>query len=486
MSRNKRNLIVFEKVEILDAGAEGKAIARVHNKVIFIPYVVPGDIVDIQITRKKKTYLEGKAVNFYKYSDKRAIPFCKHFGLCGGCKWQNMKYEYQLFYKQKQVIDNLQRIGKLDIPEIMPIIPAKNTRFYRNKLDFTFSNRKWLTKNFNKDDLNSNKSKMNGLGFHIPGIFDRIVDINYCYLQKEPSNAIRLSIKKYAIENKLSFYDVRKWSGFLRNLIIRNSNTGDLMIILVFNYEDKTQIEKLLNFIYEKFPEITSLMYVINNKKNDVISDLKINLYKGLPYIIEKMHSGKSKELKFKIGPVSFFQTNSQQAYELYKVVLNFADLKGEEIVYDLYTGTGTIANFIAESAKKVIGIDLIQSAIEDAKENSKINKIDNTFFYAGDIVNVLKEDFIKNNGKADVIITDPPRAGMHKKILKQIINISPEKIVYISCNPATQARDIALIDEYYKIDKMQAIDMFPHTQHIENVILLKKIFEHTSKNDIR
>jgi len=379
-----------------------------------------------------------------------------------------MNYEDQLFYKQNQIENNLKRIGKFEIPEILPIIPSENIYHYRNKLEFTFSNRKWLTdysKEINFDDIN-----MNGLGFHIPGIFDRIVNINKCWLQKEPSNAIRLAVKEYADKNNMEFYNVKKWSGFLRNLVIRNTSIGEWMVIVVLNYEDQEKREGILNHIAEKFPEITSLMYVINQKKNDVYSDLEIKLFKGEPFITEEMEG-----LKFKIGPVSFYQTNSEQAYELYKVARDFAGLKGDEVVYDLYTGTGTIANFVAAKVKKVVGIESVPSAIFDARENSWLNEINNTVFYDGDIAQVMDENFVALNGKPDVIITDPPRAGMHEKVVKQILNIQPQKIVYISCNSATQARDVALMSENYKVEKVQPVDMFPQTQHVENVMLLVK-----------
>ena len=466
MGRRKKDLPVFEKVEIIDAGSEGKAVAKVNDRVVFVPFVVPGDVVDIRTTKKRSSYYEGKAVHFHKYSKKRIEPECEHFGLCGGCRWQNMNYEDQLFYKQNQIENNLKRIGKFEIPEILPIIPSENIYHYRNKLEFTFSNRKWLTdysKEINFDDIN-----MNGLGFHIPGIFDRIVNINKCWLQKEPSNAIRLAVKEYADKNNMEFYNVKKWSGFLRNLVIRNTSIGEWMVIVVLNYEDQEKREGILNHIAEKFPEITSLMYVINQKKNDVYSDLEIKLFKGEPFITEEMEG-----LKFKIGPVSFYQTNSEQAYELYKVARDFAGLKGDEVVYDLYTGTGTIANFVASQAKKVIGIESVPSAIFDARENSWLNEINNTVFYDGDIAQVMDDDFVALNGKPDVIITDPPRAGMHEKVVKQIIKIAPEKIVYVSCNSATQARDVALMSENYKVEKVQPVDMFPQTQHVENVMLL-------------
>ncbi len=476
MARNRKPLPLFEEVEIIDAGSEGKAVARVDDMVVFVPFVVPGDIVDIKVTRKKKSYYEGKAVKIHKYSEKRVEAFCEHFGVCGGCKWQNLGYKTQLFYKQKQVEDNLSRIGKIDISGILPIIPSENITFYRNKLEYTFSNRRWLVDNVNSEVSDSNY--MNALGFHIPGMFDRILDINRCYLQEDPSNAIRLVIRDYALDKKLTFYNAKKWEGFLRNLIIRNTTKGDLMVIVIFNYKDKPEIEALLDHVAAKFSGITSLMYVINSKKNDTISDLEICLYKGLPYIFEIMPSFiRNKEgLKFKIGPVSFYQTNSSQAYQLYKVAYEFAGFKGDEIVYDLYTGTGTIANFVASAVKKVVGIEYIPSAIEDAIENSKINKINNTVFYSGDMVKVFDDDFINQNGKPEVLITDPPRAGMHDKVVRQIIRIAPKKVVYISCNPATQARDIALMKDHYIVEKIQPIDMFPHTHHVENVVLLTKI----------
>ena len=456
----------MERVEITDVAAEGKAIGKVDEKVVFVPFVAPGDIVDIKITRKKKNYLEGKAVNFHKHSDKKIKPFCEHFGTCGGCKWQHLKYKDQLFYKQNQVEDNLKRIGKLELPEISNIIGSSKIVYYRNKLEFTFSNRKWLTEISKEIDFS--EINMDALGFHIPGMFDRVLDIENCYLQSSVSNDIRNSVKSFAIENNYSFYDIRKNEGFLRNLIIRSTTTNDLMVILSIAQNDKTKIENLLKFISEKFPQITSLMYVINEKKNDTISDLKIELYKGNPYIFEEMEN-----LKFKIGPKSFYQTNSEQAYNLYKIVRDFAGLKGNEIVYDLYTGTGTIVNFISKSAKKVIGIESIPEAIDDAKLNSEINNIKNTDFYAGDILDVMNDEFISLHGNPNIVITDPPRAGMHKKVVEQILKILPEKIVYVSCNPATQARDLELMKENYLIEKVQPVDMFPHTHHVENVVLL-------------
>ncbi|OQX74766.1 MAG: 23S rRNA (uracil(1939)-C(5))-methyltransferase RlmD, partial [Bacteroidetes bacterium 4484_249] len=459
MARKKRELPVFEKVEIIDAGSEGKAVGKVDERVVFVPFVVPGDIVDVKTYKKRKSYFEGKAIHFHKYSEKRIEPRCEHFGVCGGCKWQNMNYDDQLFYKQKQVENALKRIGKFEMPEILTIIPSKNVFFYRNKLEFTFSNKRWLT-DFSRE-INFEDRNMNGLGFHIPGMFDRVLDIDNCYLQEEPSNSIRLAVKKYADENNLDYYDVRKWSGFLRNLLVRNTSTGELMVILVVNYDDPEKIFGLMDHIYEKFPEITSLNYVVNTKKNDTISDLEIKLFKGQPHITERME-----KLKFKIGPVSFYQTNSLQAYELYKVAREFAGFKGDELVYDLYTGTGTIANFIASQVSKVVGIEYVPSAVEDANENSKINNITNTMFFAGDIAKILNNEFVKENGKPDVVISDPPRAGMHEKVLKQILEIAPEKIVYVSCNPATQARDVTILSEKYTVEKIQPVDMFPQTHH--------------------
>ena len=459
----------YEKVEIIDAGSEGKAVARVDNMVIFVPFVVPGDVVDIQVVRKKKSFFEGRAEKFYTYSDKRVKPECSHFGLCGGCRWQNMDYKEQLHYKQKQVSDNLERIGGLNLPEISPILASENIYHYRNKLEYSFSNRKWLVEKPDPDNpLHQNRD---GLGFHLPGMFDRILDIDTCYLQKDPSNAIRLAVRDFALENEYEFYDVKKWDGYLRNLIIRTSSTGDLMVIMVFRFVDHIKMPALLDHIAEKFPEITSLMYVINDKRNDDISDLEVKHYKGDSFIMEEMEG-----LKFKIGPKSFFQTNRDQALKLYNTVKEFAGLKGDEIVYDLYTGTGTIAAFVSRFAKKVIGLEYIAEAIEDARENSELNDISNTGFFAGDILRVLNDDFIKENGKPDVIITDPPRAGMHDKVVRQIMKVGPEKIVYVSCNPATQARDLAILTEQYSIERVQPVDMFPQTHHVENVVLLTRV----------
>lgn len=474
MGRRKKKLPVFNNIIISDAGSQGKAIARINDQVVFVPFVVPGDEVDIQITRKKKSYLEGRAVQIHKYSEKRIDPECQHFGLCGGCKWQNMDYQHQLYYKQKQVEDNLQRIGKINTSKIKPIIPSEEKYYYRNKLEYTFLNRRWLTE---KDGQNLPDEELNGLGFHLPGRHDRILDIEKCYLQKEPSNELRNFVKSYAIDKKLRFYDIKEQKGFLRNLIIRITDTHEIMVIMVLGEEDKTSRTELLDAIFSKFPEITSLNYIINTKLNDDISDLQVINYKGEAFIFEEMQRNENSQdkLKFMIGPKSFYQTNSKQAYQLYKIAKDFAGLKGNEIVYDLYTGTGTIANFIAHNTKHTIGIEYIEAAIDDAKRNSELNKINNTSFYAGDIINVLDEELIAKHGKPGIIITDPPRAGMHEKVIKKILSLLPEKIVYISCNPATQARDINMLIDIYEVLEIQPVDMFPHTSHVENVVLLQQ-----------
>jgi len=460
---------VIEKVRILDVASDGVSVARYNELVIFVTNAVPGDIADIKILVKKKSYLKGVAIKFHTFSDKRTKPFCEHFGTCGGCKWQHLAYNEQLFYKQKQVTDNLERIGKIDISGVSSIIPSKFTIYYRNKLEYTFSNKRWLDET---DIIKRNELKdLNALGFHIPGFFDKVLNINNCYLQPTPSNEIRLAVKMYAEKAHLSFFDLRKQLGFLRNLIIRTTSTGGLMVILVLFYEDKTSREDILNYIYKQFPQINSLFYIINSKKNDSISDQELCLYKGNPYLIEEMEG-----LKFKISPVSFYQTNSEQAYELYKVARDFAQLTGKEIVYDFYTGTGTIANFIASKARKVVGIEYIETAVADAKENTRLNNITNAIFFSGDIAKVLDKEFIEANGKPDVIITDPPRAGMHERVIEQIKVMLPARIVYVSCNPATQARDVNLLGAYYMVTRIQPIDMFPHTHHVENVLLLERI----------
>ncbi|MCK9156267.1 MAG: 23S rRNA (uracil(1939)-C(5))-methyltransferase RlmD [Paludibacteraceae bacterium] len=468
MSRKNKPLPLIENIEITDVAAEGKAIAKQDNMVIFTQYVVPGDVVDLQITRKKNSYMEGRVVNIHKYSDKRCEAFCKHYGVCGGCKWQILPYEEQLKYKENQVLNNLTRIGKVELPEISPILGSKKTTYYRNKLEFTFSNKKWLT----EEAIKSGETfdNRNALGFHIPGMFDKVLDIEECYLQDNISNEIRNEIKKFAIDNDMSFYDIRNREGLLRNIIIRTASTGEIMVIIVFFNNDQENIEKLLSHVAEKFPQITSLLYIINEKCNDIITDLETITYKGRDYIYEEMEG-----LKFKIGPKSFYQTNSTQAYELYKVARNFAGLTGNELVYDLYTGTGTIACFVSKMAKKVVGIEYVPEAIEDAKVNAETNKIDNTIFYAGDMKEILTDEFIQQHGRPDVIITDPPRDGMHPDVVETILRAEPKRIVYVSCNPATQARDLNLLDQKYQVMAVQPVDMFPHTQHVENVVLLNK-----------
>ena len=461
----RKPLPILENITITDVAAEGKAIAKVDEKILFTQYAVPNDVVDIQVVKKKSSYLEGKVINFKKYSDERVDAACEHFGVCGGCKWQILPYEKQIFYKQKQIVDNLTRIGKIELPEIQQIIGSKEVYFYRNKLEFTFSNRKWLQ----KLDMSEKEQNMNGIGFHIPGMFDKVLDIKKCWLQDDISNQIRNEIRSYAFANNLTFFDLRKQEGFLRTLMIRNTTIGELMVVLVFFYEDKKLINNVLTHLKNKFPQITSLLYVVNEKRNDTITDQKINIFYGKDHIFEEMEG-----LRFKIGAKSFYQTNSKQAYELYKIVRNFAQLTDNELVYDLYTGTGTIANFIAKNAKKVIGIEYVPEAIEDAKENSKINKIDNTLFFAGDMKDVLNRSFIDKYGKPDVIITDPPRAGMHDDVIKQILFCEPQRIVYVSCNPATQARDLQVLSEKYQVAAVQSVDMFPHTHHVENVVKLE------------
>ncbi|MBN1250972.1 MAG: 23S rRNA (uracil(1939)-C(5))-methyltransferase RlmD [Bacteroidales bacterium] len=470
---NRKRLPRYENVEIIDLAAEGKAIAKLkigddeREIIVFVKDCIPGDIVDIQVDRKKKSFMEAYPVKFHKLSDVRIDAKCSHFGVCGGCKWQSLPYQKQIEYKHKQVVDQLTHIGGIELPEAEKILESNEEFYYRNKLEYTFSNKRWLTKEEISDET---PKQMDALGFHIPKMFDKIVDIETCYLQNDSSNDIRLEIRKYAIENKLEFFDLKNNKGFLRNLIIRSSTTGDLMVILSLHYDDINLRKALLNHIKEKFPEITSLMYAINPKRNDTITDLPVKLHHGNDHIYEKME-----DLKFKIGPKSFYQTNSKQAYRLYTLVREYADLKGDEIVYDLYTGTGTIANFVAKNAKQVIGIEYVPEAIEDAKVNSEINEIENTTFYAGDMKDVMTKDFIKENGKPDVIILDPPRAGMHKDVVDAILFAEPEKIVYVSCNAATQARDIKLLDEKYKVVKYRPVDMFPQTAHVENIALLHK-----------
>lgn len=468
MSRKKKALPLYPSVEVVTVAAEGKAIAKVDNMVVFVPYVVPGDIIDIQVTRKKNSYAEGKAIRFEKYSDNRCEAFCEHFGICGGCKWQILPYSEQLKYKQDQVSNDLTRIGHIEIPEIQPILGSEKTQFYRNKLEFTFSNKKWLT----LEQINSGEvfEYMDAVGFHIPGMFDKVLDINKCWLQDDISNQVRNFVRDYCHEKGYTFFNLKFKGGLMRTLIIRTSTTGELMVIVVFYEDDKEAQEDILNAIAHRFPQITSLLYILNEKANDTITDQEVLTWRGNDYIYEEMEG-----LKFKIGPKSFYQTNSEQAYNLYKVARDFAGLTGDELVYDLYTGTGTIANFVAKQARKVVGIEYVEDAIEDAKVNSQNNKIDNTLFYAGDMKDILTQEFINEHGKPDVIITDPPRAGMHEDVVNVILFAEPQRIVYVSCNPATQARDLNLLDEKYKVVKVQPVDMFPHTHHVENVVLLER-----------
>ncbi len=469
MSRKITNKIVFNHIKVLDAGAKGVSVAKAPDgKVVFIPNVVPGDVVDVQTFKKRKSYYEGKAVRFHEFSEHRTEPVCQHFGVCGGCKWQNMKYDQQLYYKQNEVKNHLQRIGKIEIPEFEPILGSKEQFFYRNKMEFGFSNARWMTEEeLNSEEIFENKD---ALGFHIPKMWDKILNIEKCHLQQDPSNAIRNEIRTFAIENNLAFFNPRNHEGFLRTLMIRTSSTGEIMVLIQFFEEQKENRELLLNFIADRFPEITSLQYVINGKANDTIYDQDVKLYKGRDYILEEMEG-----LHFSINAKSFYQTNSEQAYELYKITRDFAGLTGNEIVYDLYTGTGTIAQFVSKNAKKVVGVEAVPEAIHDAKENAVRNNITNCDFFVGDMKVVFNEAFIAQNGTPDVIITDPPRDGMHKDVIEQILKIAPEKVVYVSCNSATQARDLALMDEKYKVTRVRPVDMFPQTHHVENVVLLEK-----------
>lgn len=469
MARKITDKIVFDHIKVLDAGAKGVSVAKAPDgKVIFIPNVVPGDVVDVQTFKKRKAYYEGKAVRFHEYSEHRIEPICEHFGVCGGCKWQNMKYEQQLYYKQNEVKNHLQRIGKIELPEFEPILGSEKQFFYRNKMEFGFSNARWLTeKEIDSTDDLGNK---NALGFHIPKMWDKILDITKCHLQEDPSNAIRNEIRAFAIDNDLTFFNPRNHEGFLRTLMIRTASTGEIMVLIQFFEEQKQNRELLLHFLAERFPEITSLQYVINGKPNDTIYDQKVILFKGRDYILEEMEG-----LKFSINAKSFYQTNSSQAFELYKITRDFAGLTGNEVVYDLYTGTGTIAQFVSKNAKKVIGVEAVPEAISDAKENAKRNEITNCEFFVGDMKVVFNEQFIAQHGKPDVIITDPPRDGMHKDVIEQIMKIAPDRIVYVSCNSATQARDLALMDEKYKVTRVRPVDMFPQTHHVENVVLLEK-----------
>lgn len=469
MTRKITDKIVFEHIKVLDAGAKGVSVAKAPDgKVIFIPNVVPGDVVDVQTFKKRKAYYEGKAVKFHEFSEHRIQPICEHFGVCGGCKWQNMNYDQQLYYKQNEVKNHLQRIGKIELPEFEPILGSEKQFFYRNKMEFGFSNSRWLTDEEigNTEDL----ANRNALGFHIPKMWDKILDIKKCHLQADPSNEIRNEVREFANLNNLTFFNPRNHEGLLRTLMLRTASTGEIMVLIQFFEEDKPNRELLLDHIYEKFPQITSLQYVINSKANDTLYDTNIKLYKGRDYILEEMEG-----LKFSINAKSFYQTNSDQAYELYKITRDFAGLTGNEIVYDLYTGTGTIAQFVSKNAKKVIGVESVPEAIFDAKANAERNNITNCEFYVGDMKVVFNDNFITQHGKPNVIITDPPRDGMHKDVIEQIMKIAPEKIVYVSCNSATQARDLAIMDTQYKVTRIRPVDMFPQTHHVENVVLLEK-----------
>ena len=466
--RKKKTDIILENVLIEGVAAEGKAIARIDGVVLFVEYAVPGDVVNVKIIKKKKNYMEGVITSMIKPSEQRMEPFCEHFGICGGCKWQHLPYEMQLQAKQQQVYDQLVRIGHLSIPEISPIIPSDNTRYYRNKLEFTFSSKRWIYGDENPEELSPQERC--GLGFHVGRFFDKVLDIKHCWLQKEPSNRIRLFMKDYALSHGLEFYNIRENTGFLRNMVVRSNTAGDIMLTVVFAFEDHSLMDPFLSSIYEAFPEIKSLYYVINSKLNDSISDQECILFRGDDAIWERMEN-----LRFKIGPKSFYQTNSEQAYKLYSAARNLAALEGGEVVYDLYTGTGTIAQFVSAKASKVIGIEYVKEAIDDANVNAEANGLTNCSFYAGDMKDVLTSDFIKENGTPEVMIIDPPRAGMHPDVVKTILEAAPQRIVYVSCNPASQARDLAMMSEKYEITAVQPVDMFPQTIHVENICALKR-----------
>ncbi len=469
MGRKQSDKIIFKELTVLDAGAKGVSVAKAEDgRVIFIPNVVPGDIVDVQTFKKRKSYFEGKAIHFHQYSKDRVEPKCSHFGVCGGCKWQNMQYEKQLYYKNNEVYNHLKRIGKIELPDFEPILGSEKQFYYRNKMEFSFSDSRWLTENEIQQEATF--TNRNALGFHIPKMWDKILDIEHCYLQEDPSNAIRNSIKTFANEHEIPFYNARNQSGVLRTLMIRTSSTGEIMVLLQFFKEEKNMREALLNHIKTTFPSITSLLYVINEKGNDTLYDQEIKLFHGRDYILEEMEG-----LHFSVNAKSFYQTNSEQAYELYKITRDFAGLTGNEIVYDLYTGTGTIAQFVSKKAKKVVGVEAVPEAISEAKENAKRNNIDNCSFFVGDMKVIFTDNFIQQNGKPDVIITDPPRDGMHADVVQQLLNVAPEKIVYVSCNSATQARDLAILDALYKVTRVRPVDMFPQTHHVENVVLLEK-----------
>lgn len=466
VARKRKDIPVVENFEITGVAAEGKSLGRWNDLVVFVPYGAPGDVIDLKITRKKHSFAEGVIARMIKPSDLRVEPLCEHFGLCGGCKWQHLPYDFQLQCKQQQVVDALQRIAKVDLPEINPILGSKETLHYRNKLEFTFSNKNWLT----QEQLESGEQfDRNALGFHIPGAFDKVLNINKCWLQDSIGDEIRLFVRNYAVQQGYSFYDIRNNEGLMRTIMVRIASTGEIMLVVVFSQPNKVAIDDVMNAIKERFPSITSLMYVINLKVNDSIADQEIILYSGRDYIEEEMEG-----LKFRVGPKSFYQTNSRQAYELYKVARRMASLTGNELVYDLYTGTGTIANFVSRDARQVIGIEYVPEAIDDARLNSRVNGIDNTLFYAGDMKDVLTNEFVATHGRPEVMIVDPPRAGMHEDVVNVILNAEPQRIVYVSCNPATQARDLALLDVKYRVVEVQPVDMFPHTHHVENVVALE------------
>ncbi len=465
--RNKKPLL--EHIEIIDIGAEGKAIGRLDEKIVFVPGCIPGDVVDVQVNRKRKKYMEGYVTKFHVHSDKKVKPFCQHFGTCGGCKWQMLPYEEQLKYKQKQVVDQLTRIGKIEFQGFENILPSQEEIYYRNKLEYTFSNTRWLTAD--EITLELPVEQKNALGFHVPGRFDKVLDIEHCYLQSSPSNEIRMEVKNFALENEMDFFDIREQKGLLRNLIIRSSSIGELMVIVVFYTRDNYKRKNLLQHLYNKFPGITSLMYIINEKPNDSIFDQEVKLFRGRDYIVEDLDG-----LKFRIGAKSFFQTNSKQAKVLYDTVKEFAGLEGQkQVVYDLYTGTGTIANYLARDAYKVVGIETIPGAIQDAGINSDLNNINNTSFFAGDVKDILTSRFIEKHGQPDVVVLDPPRAGLHPTVIETLLETMPTTLVYVSCNPATQARDIQLLKDNYKIERVQPVDMFPHTHHVENVVKMTR-----------
>lgn len=468
MGRKRKELPVVENVEITGVAAEGKSIARVDDMVVFIPYGAPGDVVNIKLDKKKRSYAEAHIVDMVKPSPDRVTPACEHFGVCGGCKWQHIPYESQLRYKRDQVVDALTRIAKVEIPEVNPTLGSKETFCYRNKLEYTFSCKCWIT----FEDLRSEReiADRNALGFHIPGAFDKVLDIKKCWLQDDLSNRIRLFVRQYALAKGYEFYDIKAQQGLMRTLMVRIASTGEVMLIVVFARPEQEKINDLMGAIAAEFPEITSLLYVVNQKVNDTITDQEVITYRGRDYINEEMEG-----LQFRIGPKSFYQTNSLQAYELYKVTRRMACLKPDDLVYDLYTGTGTIANFVARQVKKVVGIEYVPEAIADAKLNSEVNGIDNTIFFAGDMKDVLTDGFIAEHGRPDVMIIDPPRAGMHEDVVNVILNARPERIVYVSCNPATQARDLALMDEFYRVEEVQPVDMFPHTHHVENVVRMTR-----------